>query len=38
MTDEQLTALWDTAIEMGDDGQRGYVRRDVSYLFYISPK
>lgn len=28
-TDEQLRALWDTVVEMGDDGVKGHIDRDM---------
>lgn len=37
MTNKQLSALWDVVTEMGDDGQKGYIAREVSYIIKIDP-
>lgn len=36
-TNEQLYALWAVVVEMGDNGVKGYVDRDMSALLKIDP-
>lgn len=37
LTNSQLEALWSVVVETGEDGKKGYIDRDCSFLFKMSP-